>query len=93
MHHHKHIHDNKLYYANECGFFAGLGFTLIQQEKFKLEYTPEAYAFATFTQENIFWYYKMAAHYGLLALKELEIEEDKEINEYLKQIESDPDID
>jgi hypothetical protein len=92
MHHHKHIHDNKLYYANECGFFAGLGFTLIQQEEFKINFLKEL-SFREPTQENIFWYYKMAAHYGLLALKELEIEEDKEINEYLKQIESDPDID
>ena len=48
------ILDNKLYYANECGFFVGLGQRYLWEKN-----------------ENAHWYYKMAAHYGRLALEEL----------------------
>ena len=58
--------DNKLYYANECGFYVGLGLSYLRR-----------YDDATY------WYYKKAAHYGRLALSELEVIKEEWNPEYM----------
>ena len=59
-----HYTDNKVYYANECGFFAGLGLKVLwdyETTPIKLRHNCDAD-----------WYFRLAARNGLLALKEIE---------------------
>lgn len=63
-----HFSDKKLYYANECGFFSGLGLRVL------LDYTSKPIEFRYNCDAP--WYFKMAGHYGRLALRELERKND-----------------
>lgn len=76
----KHYQSSLAYYSNEAGFFAALGLQLIWQEDAKLKahyLSPESYSYNHYSPtvvDSIYWYFKMAAHYGILALSELERE-------------------